>query len=125
MLKRRDFLFAQRGTGDHRDVEETLQHRPSAQRARLSSSSAAELDYSGLKPQKAQSILACEGSALALPGFAAFSARMAARWGGDAAPAIPAAESALGFHPWRALSSAQVIDHIPGFLDHRKFTLKP
>jgi hypothetical protein len=27
----------------------------------------------------------------------------------DAAPAIPAAESTLGFHPWRALSSAQVI----------------
>ncbi len=26
-----------------------------------------------------------------------------------AAPAIPAAESTLGFHPWRALSSAQVI----------------
>jgi len=24
-------------------------------------------------------------------------------------PSIPAAESALGFHPWRALSSAQVL----------------
>jgi len=27
----------------------------------------------------------------------------------DAAPAIPAAESTLGFHPWRALSFAQVV----------------
>ena len=43
------------------------------------------------------------------PGIYRFRARMAPHWGGVAAPVIPAAESALEFHPWRALSSAQVI----------------
>ena len=43
------------------------------------------------------------------PGIFRFTARKAAKLGGWAAPAIPAAESALGFHPWRSLSLAQVI----------------
>ena len=67
----------------------------------------------------------CEGSALALPGFSALPARMDAGRGGVAAPTIPAAESALGFHPWRALSSAQVIAIVtPASGASSEFTLR-
>lgn len=50
------------------------------------------------------------GSAPAAPGFNA----VAPEWlyhdrAAEAAPAIPVAESTLGFHPWSALSSAQVV----------------
>ncbi len=43
------------------------------------------------------------------PGIYRFPARMAKRTrGGSTAPVIPATESALEFHPWSALSSAQL-----------------
>ena len=43
------------------------------------------------------------------PGIYRFRARMATRTrGGSTAPVIPATESALEFHPWRALSSTQL-----------------
>jgi hypothetical protein len=50
----------------------------------------------------------CEGAALALPGFNAFAPEWLCFRGGFAAPAFPAAESALGSLPSVALSSAQV-----------------
>ena len=59
----------------------------------------------------------CQGTALALPGFMAFSARMVAERSGVAAPTIPAAESALGSHPWVAVSSAQVITIVTPVLE--------
>jgi hypothetical protein len=50
------------------------------------------------------------GSAPATPGFNAVAPEWLFYYGAaTAAPAIPAAESTLGFHPWRALSSAQVL----------------
>ena len=50
------------------------------------------------------------GSAPAPPGFTAVAPEWLLSYGAAvAAPAIPAAESTLGFHPWRALSSAQVL----------------
>ena len=49
------------------------------------------------------------GSAPATPGFNAVAPEWLVSYGAaDAAPAIPAAESALGSHPCVALSSAQV-----------------
>lgn len=49
------------------------------------------------------------GSAPATPGFTAFPPEWLSGSGAvQTTPAIPAAESALGFHPWRALSSAQL-----------------
>ena len=50
----------------------------------------------------------CEGAALALLGFIAFAPEWLFFRGGKAAPAFPAAESALGSLPSVALSSAQV-----------------
>src|SRR5580704_17147791 len=50
------------------------------------------------------------GSAPATPGFNAVAPEWLFYYGAaTAAPVIPAAESTLGFHPWRALSSAQVV----------------
>jgi hypothetical protein len=50
------------------------------------------------------------GSAPATPGFNAVAPEWLMNYGAAfTAPAIPAAESTLGFHPWRALSSAQVL----------------
>ena len=51
------------------------------------------------------------GSAPATPGFNAVAPEWLFSYYGAAvaAPVIPAAESTLGFHPWRALSSAQVL----------------
>src|SRR5579863_6556329 len=50
------------------------------------------------------------GSAPATPGFTAVAPEWLLFYGAaDAAPAIPAAESALGSHPCVALSSAQVL----------------
>ena len=49
------------------------------------------------------------GSAPATPGFNAFAPEWVFYRAADAAPAIPAAESALGSHPCVALSSAQVL----------------
>ena len=50
------------------------------------------------------------GSAPAPPGFTAVAPEWLLSYGAAvAAPAIPAVESTLGFHPWRALSSAQVL----------------
>jgi hypothetical protein len=48
------------------------------------------------------------GSAPATPGFYAFGPEWLFHGAAVAAPAIPAAESALGSHPCVALSSAQV-----------------
>ena len=48
------------------------------------------------------------GSAPATPGFNALRQNIFCYGAADAAPAIPAAESALGSHPCVALSSAQV-----------------
>src|SRR5882762_11855424 len=48
------------------------------------------------------------GSAPATPGFKALRQNVHLYGAADAAPAIPAAESALGSHPCVALSSAQV-----------------
>jgi hypothetical protein len=48
------------------------------------------------------------GSAPATPGFNAFRPEWRFHGAAVAAPAIPAAESALGSHPCVALSSAQV-----------------
>ena len=50
------------------------------------------------------------GAAPATPGFNAVAPEWLVSYGAaTAAPVIPAAESTLGFHPWRALSSAQVV----------------
>jgi len=49
------------------------------------------------------------GSAPATPGFNAVAPEWIFHRAADAAPAIPAAESALGSHPCVALSSAQVL----------------
>src|SRR6202158_3933103 len=50
------------------------------------------------------------GSAPATPGFNAVAPEWMINYGAaDAAPAVPAAESTLGSHPWVALSSAQVL----------------
>jgi hypothetical protein len=50
------------------------------------------------------------GAAPATPGFNAFAPEWLINYGAaDAAPAIPAAESALGSHPCVALSSTQVL----------------
>jgi hypothetical protein len=51
------------------------------------------------------------GSAPATPGFNAVAPEWLFSYYGAAvaAPVIPAAESTLGFHPWRALPSAQVL----------------
>ena len=50
------------------------------------------------------------GSAPATPGFNAVAPEWLISYGAAvAAPVIPAAESTLGFHPWRVLSSAQVV----------------
>jgi hypothetical protein len=50
------------------------------------------------------------GSAPATPGFNAVAPEWLLAYGAAvAAPVIPAAESTLEFHPWRALSSAQVL----------------
>jgi len=50
------------------------------------------------------------GSAPATPGFSAVAPECSVFYGAaTAAPAIPAAESTLGSHPWVALSSAQVV----------------
>jgi hypothetical protein len=49
------------------------------------------------------------GSAPATPGFNAFQPEWISGSGAvQTAPTIPATESALGFHPWRALSSTQL-----------------
>jgi hypothetical protein len=56
------------------------------------------------------------GSAPATPGFNAVAPEWLFYYGAaTAAPVIPAAESTLGFHPWRALSSAQVV---PEWINH-------
>ena len=49
------------------------------------------------------------GSAPATPGFNAVAPEWLHFGAADAAPAVPAAESALGSHPCVALSSAQVL----------------
>ena len=49
------------------------------------------------------------GSAPATPGFTAVAPEWPGYGAADAAPAFPAAESALGSHPCVALSSAQVL----------------
>src|SRR5215470_1518530 len=55
------------------------------------------------------------GSAPATPGFNAVAPEWLACGAADAAPAIPAAESALGLRPRSALSSAQVL---PEWINH-------
>src|SRR3954465_12496047 len=50
------------------------------------------------------------GPSPATPGSNAVAPECLVSYGAaTAAPVIPAAESTLGFHPWRALSSAQLV----------------
>src|SRR5579883_1386199 len=53
------------------------------------------------------------GAAPATPGFTAFGPEWRFYRAANAAPAVPAAESALGSHPCVALSSAQVLPEWP------------
>ena len=59
--------------------------------------------------QEIRKYAATGGSAPATQGFNAVAPEWLTYYGAAiAAPVIPATESTLGFHPWRALSSAQL-----------------